>query len=56
LALLMLTRLVDEAAAVAQATAPASAQAFADWRATRHAQIASGALRLTVGHTDLLAT
>lgn len=51
----LLGQMIDEALAVACELEPDAASAFADWAARRHAQVATGALALTIGHRDLLA-
>lgn len=49
----MLAALIDGAADAAAQIEPASAPAIVRWRADRHAALADGALRLTVGHVDI---
>lgn len=51
----LLGQMIDEALAVGCELEPGVASAFADWAARRHAQVATGALALTIGHRDLLA-
>ena len=50
-----LGQLVREASAVACEAEPLASADFALWRERREAQIQTGRLALTVGHTDLLA-
>lgn len=51
----LLGQMIDEAIGVGCELEPGAASAFADWAARRHAQMAAGALALTIGHRDLLA-
>jgi hypothetical protein len=51
----LLRQMIDEALTVGCELEPGAASAFADWAARRHAQAATGMLRLTIGHRDLLA-
>jgi hypothetical protein len=50
----LLGQMIDEALAVGCELEPGAASVFADWAARRHAQVATGALALTIGHRDLL--
>jgi len=52
----MLTRMADEAVAVAIEVDRLAGERLARWREARSAQIASGQARLVIGHVDLLAT
>ena len=51
----LLGQMIDEALAVGCELEPDAASGFADWAARRHAQVATGALALNIGHRDLLA-
>jgi len=51
----LLAALIDGTAEAAAEVTPASAAAIARWCADRHAALAGGALRLEVGHVDILA-
>jgi len=51
----LLGQMIDEALAVGCELEPDAASTFADWAASRHEQVATGRLALTIGHRDLLA-
>jgi len=51
----VLAMMIDGAAAAAGEVDPAAASRIARWRGDRHAARAEDALRLTVGHVDILA-
>lgn len=51
----MLRALIAGEAEAAREAAPAAASAIARWQARREAEIAAGALTVTIGHCDLLA-